>query len=412
MPLVRRSRPELEARQAPPALRIAHPSAAPPTVGRANARRIRVAYCLGTLQRGGPELNAVRCAEQLDPTRFDIRIFYGRSGPLLSRCSQAGIATMGLPLRTPFGARALKTGWWFARFLTQHRVDVVHSHDSRMNVFAGVWSRAAGVPIIASRRWWSPPGRGSRASDTIAYRLAARVVANTERVARALREDERISAERIVVVPNFVEEQAFHAPTGAIAEGLRRELGIEHGMLVIGCVARLDPVKDHATLLGATARLARWWPTVRLVLIGDGPCRAALESQASELGIAARVVFAGERPPGANWNHLFDVSVLASRDEAFPNAIVEAMAAGRPVVATAVGALADAVHEGETGRLVPPGSSAAMAAAIDGILAHPGKRRLMGEAARRRAYLVHHANVVLPRLSALYEQVAAHGTNR
>jgi glycosyltransferase involved in cell wall biosynthesis len=127
---------------------------------------------------------------------------------------------------------------------------------------------------------------------------------------------------------------------------------------------------------------------------------------AGDLGLAERVVFAGARSLDVNWNHLFDVSVLVSRGDAYPSAIVEAMAAGRPVVATSGRAMPDAVREGETGRLVPPGNTAALAAAIDGLLAHPAKRRQMGDAARRRAYLVHHANVVLPRLSALYEQVA------
>jgi hypothetical protein len=133
-----------------------------------------VAYCLSTLRCGGAELNAVRAAKQLDPTRFDIRIFYSRAGPLLSRCSQSGIATIGVPLHTSYGARAVKTDWWFSRLLARQHMDVVHSHDIRMNIFAGIWSRLAGVPLIASRRWWHTRehGRPHRLPNGIADRQA------------------------------------------------------------------------------------------------------------------------------------------------------------------------------------------------------------------------------------------------
>jgi glycosyltransferase involved in cell wall biosynthesis len=117
------------------------------------------------------------------------------------------------------------------------------------------------------------------------------------------------------------------------------------------------------------------------------------------------VHFAGVRPNEPNLHHLFDISVLCSLSEAFPNSIVEAMAAGKPVVATRVGGVGDAVVDGETGLLVPPRLPAALAAAIEQLLIEPERRREMGAAAARRARAQFHASRVLPTLESLYDRL-------
>jgi glycosyltransferase involved in cell wall biosynthesis len=176
-------------------------------------------------------------------------------------------------------------------------------------------------------------------------------------------------------------------------------------MLVIGCVAGLRPVKDHETLIRAMAQLRPRWPGVRLVLIGDGDARPSLERLVAELRLGDVVRFAGSMPNEPNLHFLFDISVLSSVSEAFPNTIVEAMAAGKPVVATRVGGVANAVIDGETGILVAPQAPGELASAIEQLLSHPESRRRMGEVARRRARSCYHVETVLPTLEALYDRL-------
>jgi glycosyltransferase involved in cell wall biosynthesis len=267
--------------------------------------------------------------------------------------------------------------------------------------------------VIASRRWWhSLPERRYRIGNTVAFRLAHRVVANSPAVAATLQEVDGINAGRISVIPNFVEESAFIPLSEADKRQRLTALGIPEDALVVGIVARLNPVKDHASLITAVSFLAERWPQLHLALFGDGECRSAIEAQAAHLRIAERAHFAGQQPNEPNPHHLFDISVLCSISEGFPNSIVEAMAAARPIVATHVGGNSDAVRHGETGLLVPPRSPQRLAEAIDHLLRRADLRSRMGAAAQRRARAVYHADVVMPALEALYQRLLTEARGR
>ena len=118
--------------------------------------RIRILYCIDNMRVGGAELNALRTAERLDRSRFDVSVArLSDGGPLADRYAAAGIPIFPFPIANLFGARAIREGARFARFLSARRIDVVHSHDMYDNVFATLWARVAGAPVvIASRRWW------------------------------------------------------------------------------------------------------------------------------------------------------------------------------------------------------------------------------------------------------------------
>jgi glycosyltransferase involved in cell wall biosynthesis len=383
------------------------PRAGPPVE---HAERIRIVSCINNMHVGGTELNALRTAESLDRARFDLTVACLRpGGPLAERYAAAGIRVVEFPLRNLYGAGALREGRRFARFLREHRTDVLHCHDYYANIFGSVWGRVARTPaIIASRRWWySLPARKLRVANRVAYMLADRVLANSPSVGAAVQRDEGVGADRVVVVPNFADESAFQAPSPAARAELRLSLGVPGDAFAVGIISRLVPVKDHASLLEAVAQLAPRWPRLHLVIVGDGECRADLESRARALGIADRVRFAGMRANTPNLHHLFDLSVLCSLSEGFPNSIVEAMAAGRPVVATAVGGSVDAVDEGETGFLVPPAEPDHLAVAIEAMMANPALRAQMGAAGRRRADAEYRVERVMPVLEHLYETLAA-----
>lgn len=378
-----------------------------PTAGRS---RIRVLYCADNLEIGGTELNAVRTAERLDRTRIDLRVVCLRAhGTLAARYRQAGIPVHHFPITSLYAATTFRQGIRFARYLAREQIDVMHSHDMYSNVFATACARIARVPVIIASRRWSHllPQRVHRIANAVAYRFADRVLANSEAVARSLQDSEGVRPERIAVVSNFVDEAAFTPPAPAARAALLAGMGVPAGARVAGIVARLNPVKDHATLLQAFAELAPRWSDLHLVIVGDGACRGALEARAVSLGIAHRVHFAGERSNEPNLHHLFDLSVLCSISEGFPNSIVEAMAAGRPVVATAVGGTVDAVAHDVTGLLVPPSSPAALAAAIDSLLTDPARARALGTAGARAARDRYFASDVVHSLEALYEDLVA-----
>lgn len=369
------------------------------------AKRVRVAFCIDNMGIGGTELNALRTAERLDDSRFDVSVIcLQEHGPLLERYQRRGIPLLSLPLRRLHGLTALRQGARLARYLATQHVDVVHSHDVYNNIFATAWARAARIPVvIASRRWWDDvPRTALRVVNQYAYRLADCVIANSNTVAELLVRDDHVRSDRVAVVSNFVDESAFAPPAHGGRSPLLSELGVPPGSLVVGCVAGLRPVKDHESLIRAIGSLQPRWPSLHLVLIGDGEARPSLERLTRQLGLTAAVHFAGIRPNEPNLHHLFDVSALCSSSEAFPNSIVEAMAAGKPVVATRVGGIVDAVVDGQTGFLVAPGTPSAVATAIERLLIEPGLRRQLGEAAARRARARFHADQVLPALESLY----------
>ncbi len=369
-----------------------------------SAARIRIAYCVAQMDFGGTELNAVRTAERIDHDRFDVTVAsLVDKGPLLERYANAGIPVARFPITSLYDRTVLREGMRLYRFLLAQRIEIVHCHDMYSNVFVAPWARLARVPlIIASRRWIHPVSdRRLELANRIAYRLVHRVLGNSRAVAQLLRDGDGVAERRILRVPNFVEERAFESPHACARSSFRNDLGIPTKAEVVGCIARLVDVKDHGTLLRAVALLATRRPTLHVVLIGDGPCRSGLERLAGDLGISARTHFAGARPNLPNLHHFFDVSALTSLSEGFPNSLVEAMAAGRPVVATNVGGNSDAVR-GSTGVLVPPSDPDAFSDALEMVLANGDLQRRMGAAALRIARSEYHVDSVIPGLEAIY----------
>lgn len=368
---------------------------------------VRVAFGITLMDVGGTELNAVRTAERLDRSEFEpLVVSLSERGPLLDRYRSAGIEVASFRVGSLTAPSALREARRLYHFLRERRIGVFHCHDVYSNVFGAPVARLARVPaIIASRRWMHRlEDRRLELANRAAYRFADCVLANSGAVAQRVRDYDGVAAHRVVEVSNFVDECAFRPLPPRARAALRGELGVPSDALVLGCIARLVPVKGHATLLRAVAALAPRWPSLHLILVGDGVEREALDRLAADLQIEDRVHFAGQRPNTPNLHALFEVSVLASLSEGFPNSLVEAMAAARPVVATDVGGNPDAIRPG-TGLLVPPSDPTALAAALHRLLGDEQARARMGEAALQRARSEYHADAVLPRLESIYRQL-------
>jgi glycosyltransferase involved in cell wall biosynthesis len=368
-----------------------------------------VAFVIDNMRFGGTELNAVRTAARLDRSRYDLRVVcFDVDGPLAERYRAIGVPVVPLPLNSLYGPSMLSSGWRFVRYLREERVQIVHAHDMYSNIFASVWGRIAGAPVvITSRRWWHTcPNRKLRVGNRVAFRLSHAVLANSAAVARSVHED-GVARSEVWTVPNFADDEAFEPLSSAERLLVRRGWRVPDDALVVGCVARLDPLKDHATLLRAMASLQTPGRRAHLVLVGDGETRSALERLAEELGIRDGVSFVGEVRDGGNHHRAFDISVLASLSEGFPNTLVEAMAAGRPVVATAVGGSVDAVVDGETGLLVEPAAPDQLSAALRRLLGDAGARSRMGRAGHERARRLYDARRTVGTLEDMYERLLA-----
>ena len=368
--------------------------------------RVPVVFVLDTMRLGGSELNAVRTAELLDRKRFDLRVVcFNGDGPLTARYAAMGVPVVTMPLDSLYGRRMLSSGWRFSRYLKDERIRVVHAHDMYSNVFTAPWARLARVPVvIASRRWWhSLPNAKLQLGNRMAFQMATAVLANSPQVARSVVETDGVPEERVWTVTNFVDDRAFDVLPAEQRQANRSAWGIPEKSLVIGCVARLVPVKDHATLIHAFSDLRETIPAAHLVLIGDGESRPSLEALAMTSGVAGHITFAGELRGGENHHRNFDVSVLCSHSEGFPNSLVEAMAAGVPIVATRVGGIVDAVSDGDNGVLVPVESRAELTGALRRLAADATLRERMGTTGRAMARERYTAREAVRALGGMYD---------
>jgi len=319
---------------------------------------IRVLYVVNNFVAGGAERHLLELLSRLDRTRFAVEIAcFEARGQFTDDVRALGWPVHELGIRGPIYAPGGILG--FARLVhlvESVRPDVIHGYLFGPNLFAALAGRLARVPVvvIAKRNVDAFETPRQVAVQRIAHRLATHVVAVSESVATtsvALGADPR----HVLVIPNGVDLGRFPDGNGAHPAGAAQVVGS------IGCLAAR---KDYGTLLEALARLAPRGLEPELVLVGDGAERGALEERARALGLERRVRFLGERPDVERLLAGMDVFALSSREEGIPNAVLEAMAAARPVVATAVGGTPEVLENGRTGWLVPPGDPGALADAL------------------------------------------------
>lgn len=280
-------------------------------------------------------------------------------------------------------------------------VDLVHLHTSRATWLGGLAARWLGLPAITTRRQDRRVPASAR-TRLVYGRLVRRVVAISPSIARGL-ETGGVDRARVVTIPSSVDAGALRP--GRPAAAVRAELGVGGGELLVLTLAALVARKGVDLLLRAQAALDGERGV--LAVAGDGPERARLEALARELGLAAHVRFLGRREDRADLLGACDVFALASRAEGLGVAALEAMACGRPVLATRVGGLAEAVvHEG-TGLLVAPDDAEALADAWRRLRADPALRARLGAAGPARLDQGFRAPQMVAAYERLYREVLA-----
>ena len=384
--------------------RPAAPSAVDP------AARIRVLKFLAILAIGGSERQAVLLGQELDRKKFDVHLgCCARTNDNI----EAGLAAQGVPItqysiRNLYGVETLRQRVRLAQYLRRERIDVVHSYNFYSNAFAIPAARLAGVPVvIASIRdngeCWTP---WQRRIERLVCRMAHCVVVNAEVIKRRLAA-EGYDARRITVIHNGTQPPAVVPASRTTA--LRKELEFPADAPVVGMLARLDPIKGVEHFLEAAAQVSASRPDARFLIVGDNRVNVAYREEltqlARRLGLEKVLRFTGFRNDVAEVLSMLSVSVLASLSEGLSNTLLESMAAGIPVVATAVGGNPEAVEHGVTGFLVPPKDAPALADAICRILNHGDVASAMGRAGRLRVSERFSTRAMVSESERLYRQL-------
>ncbi len=365
-----------------------------------------------TLPLGGAESLQLRVLSGLDRSRFHASVVCLReAGVMAPRFEEAGVDVHVMGRR---GAAHLATVPALARELRRRRTDVVllTTHHATL-MFAPPAARLAGAGLVLGLHQTGGKAIGipsfPRHSVEGAFLLDALVVLTRAQV-DYLRAEEgflRFPWRRapIAVIPNGVD-----IPPPATADEraqARHELGLDPGDLAVGIVAALRPEKDHELLMRAAARMAGDHPALRLVLIGSGARDAELRAEAQRLGIGDRTVFAGFRPDAVQLACGLDVACLVSVQETFPTSVIEAMAAGVPVVMTDPPGVPPLVDDGVTGFRIRVGDEDALVDRLGRLLGDAGARARMGAAARHRAATEYPLTRTVDRYAQVFAAVAA-----
>jgi len=294
-----------------------------------------------------------------------------------------------------------------ASVFRRERIDVVHSHNWQTYMYAVLGARLAGVPVVIHGEHGHDEAAPSARRLWVKRRIAplvTRFVAVSANLARELEEEWGIARERIASIPNGVDADLFRPEADRAA--IRRQLSLSSEDEVVIHVGGLRPVKDHRTLIRAFAVARRTRPAARLVIVGsdsDRALRAELDALALELGFADAVRFTGVRRDVPALLAASDLYVNSSLYEGMSNTILEAMAAGKPVLATAVGGNVDLVRDGATGFLVPAQDAEAMGERMAALLADPALRCRVGEAGRAYVETNHGMQRMVDTYAELYQ---------
>jgi glycosyltransferase involved in cell wall biosynthesis len=366
-------------------------------------KRPRVLHLVTSFEAGGTERQFVELLKRLNRQRFDVRLAALRiEGPFYQELALDFPDIPEFRLTSFYNRNALTQLRRLRALLRREGINIIHTHGFYDSLFGAVAGRLSGVRVIASQRHLQLSGRrvhdwGSRAI----HRLADKIVVNSEAIRDSIRQRDRAAASKIIVIRNglcdslypstFKEEAVVDTTVNAdVNESLKGlshnalccELGLPAQTRIIGMVARLVAVKGHRYFLEAAARVARLDERVHFVLVGDGPLKNDIAYQARQLGIGERVHMLGDRSDARRLVASFDLSVLTSLSEGLPNTVMEAMSAGVPVVATAVGGTTELIEDGETGFLIPPANVEALAAGMFFVLENEAQCQAIAQRGR------------------------------
>lgn len=366
---------------------------------------LRIAHILPSFHIGGQERVALDLASSHRAQGHHVLAFAidpPEGAPLADAFRAAGVVPGVVPKRRGFDLTQIVR---LSKVFSRERIDVVHTHNPLALTYGAPAGKLAGAVVVHTKHGENLEAAGMPRRllvRRIAARFADAFVAVSPMTAAAARKTRDVSERKLRVIANGIDVHRFAGGPEARAAA-RRELGIPDGARVIGTVGRVAPEKNQVILVRALA--ADLGEALHLVVIGDGPETPALGRAVAEAGAGPFVHLPGARSDVHRLLPALDVFALPSLTEGLPLSILEAMAAGLPVVASSVGGLPDVVGEGETGYLVPPGDAAALREKLVALARDPAAAAAMGARARALAVARHSLEAVSDAYMQLYLQL-------
>lgn len=340
------------------------------------SRKLNILHLVISLETGGLERFVLDLIEANAPHSNQVIVCLEGPGTLAKNCSAEIVA-----LHMPPGMH-LSFAWQISKIVQERQVDLIHTHNEKAQFYGGIAGWLAKVPILHTKHGRNNLDWRTVLRNNISSRFCTNIVAVSHDAARECTDDEKIPVNKVTTILNGVDTVRYSP--GVDQQAAKARLGIDSQTLVVGIVARLAPVKDHATLLKACKILVESGCQFRLLVVGDGPLRQQLHEFVDVLGIGEQVIFTGMREDIPDLMQAMDVFVLSSVSEGISLTLLEAMACCLPVVATAVGGNPEVVVEGTTGFLAKSGSPEDIAAKLTQVLSTKELRKSMGAAGRSR----------------------------
>lgn len=365
-------------------------------------RPLKVLHLLTTMPVGGAEDLVAAIVRGLDPRRFTLAVAtLGPPGPVGQELRDQGykVVSLGLDIKSTatWGVAAA-----VRRRLQADRPDILHTHLYHSNLYGRLGALGLGLTgvVAAVHNSYSRVKFHRRLWNFVLGWTADRVLVGSAQVWQDVRRYDGVPASRLLLLPYGIALAELNPPLSR--KEARERLGLSAKNLVIGAVGRLEKQKGHAHLLAALPELRRQIPELAVLLVGEGRRQEDLRRQVRDLGLEGTVRFLGTRRDLPEIYRALDLFVQPSLWEGLPLALLKAMGAGLPVVATRVSGSREAVVDGVNGCLVEPGDPQALARAILDLHRHPETRRRLGEAARRTVAEKYSLEAMLRRLEELY----------
>jgi glycosyltransferase involved in cell wall biosynthesis len=360
--------------------------------------KVKITRIVARLNIGGPAVHIVNLVTGLNPDRFENRLIVGCPGPdegdMAYLARQKGIQPLIIPeLGREFSpSRDLRTIFKLVRTLRRQQPHIVETHTAKAGALGRLAARLAGVPIVIHvfhghvfHSYFGPTKTKLFINvERALARLTDRIITISSAQQRDIVDVYRIAPPtRVVIVPLGLDLKPFQAARQTARGQFRASLGLRDDVPLVGFVGRLTGVKNPSLFVEAAARVAGQLPQTRFVFVGDGELRPALEQQVAGLGLTQQFVFAGWQMDMPAVYADLDLLALTSLNEGTPVTVIEALAAGAPIVATEVGGLSDLVINQETGILVPSGDVEAVAQGIIHLLRDPVKAQTLALAGQQ-----------------------------
>jgi len=367
-------------------------------------KTIKIAFVIDDLGLGGAQRQLLELVKRIDRNRFT-PLVVGLSEEkiaLKKEFEKTGVPIMLIRQRGKFSFSVL---FKLCRIFRQFSPTIVHTYLFTADFYGKISAKCSGVPILMSSVRSIEPDKKKHyiLVDRLLGKWCDAVVANAYCIQELLSKRERINSKITYTIHNGVDLQRFPYP--AQNGHLRQSMGIQSRAILLGTIGRLGPEKNHKMLLSTIAELRKRGHDVVLFIVGDGKLRSNLQQQTKELHIESSVYFLGPRDDVPDILSNLDLFILPSRYEGCPNVVLEAMAAGKCVVATAVGGTPETIVDGKTGILVKPDNQEALVTAIVDLLKSPDKPSILGQQARESIERSFTIEKMVQQTTNLYEQL-------